>query len=55
MGDVPETELTKDSLRKPGIRNKYETSKKKNGLGQKEKGCGQGKRKSLAERWTFCS
>lgn len=28
MGDVPETELTKDSLREPGIRNKYETSKK---------------------------
>lgn len=29
MGDVPETELIKGSLREPGVGNKYETSKKK--------------------------
>lgn len=50
MGDVPETELTKGSLREPGIGNNYETSKKKMDWGKKEKGYRQGNRKSLVER-----
>lgn len=36
-GDVPETELTTDRFREPGVGEKQETSKK-NGLGQEGEG-----------------